>query len=152
MRVQAFTRLARVAPLLLIGCGDATGPEEQGAQCTDETGSVSVTVSQGLTPTFNWSPSCAVAMILVEEDASDMWGAASDEDTWDDPAAANLIRPPVAYGSAPSGTTTFGGTQPLMSGRTYEVGLWRLVPSSSTAACQQRFENACLLAVHEFVR
>jgi hypothetical protein len=91
-------------------------------------------------------------MILVEEDASDMWGSATDQDQWDSPAAANLIAPPVTYGTALTGTIAFQDPLPLEAGHTYELVLWRILPSSSNAQCQQRFENACLLAVHEFAR
>jgi hypothetical protein len=97
MRTPLFRTLTWTLAPFLLGCGDSTGPEEPDEQvipCTEQIGSVDVTVSDGLTPTFSWSPACGVAMILIEEDASDMWGAGTDEDAWSDPAAANLITPP----------------------------------------------------------
>jgi hypothetical protein len=155
MRTPLFRTLTWTLAPFLLGCGDSTGPEEPDEQvipCTEQIGSVDVTVSDGLTPTFSWSPACGVAMILIEEDASDMWGAGTDEDAWSDPAAANLITPPVSYGATPTGTTAIQDALPLVSGRNYEVVLWRILPPSSTATCQQRFENACLLAAHVFAR
>ena len=151
MKTQSHVTLA-CASACLLACGDATGPEEQVIPCTDETGSVAVTVGPGFTPTLSWSPTCTVAMILVEEDASDMWGAATEEDLWDSPAAANVIAPPVTYGAPISGTTTFQEPLQLEAGHTYDLVLWRILPASSNASCLQRFENACLLAVQEFVR
>ena len=136
--------------LSVLGCGDPAGPDQEA--CTDQTGTVSVTVTAGLTPSFNWSPACKVAVLLIEEDASDMWGISSDEATWANPAAANVIGPPIAYGSSHSGTTASQAPLPLVSGHTYEVVLWRAVSPSSSPPCMRRFENMCLLAVHPFVR
>lgn len=152
MKTRAFTRCAWALSIGLLACGDATGPEDELTPCTDDTGSVAVSVTSGLTPTFDWSPACGVAMILVEEDGGDVWGASTDQETWGNPASANMIHPPVTYGAALSGATTFEDAAPLLSGHTYEVVLWRAIPSSSTAPCQQRFDGMCLIAVHPFVR
>ena len=154
MRPPTRWPLAWTLPLFLLACGDSTGPEAEDeiAPCTEQTGSVAVDVGDGLTPTFGWTPACAVAMVLVEEGASDMWGVSTDEDTWANPAAANLIAPPVTYGVTPSGATPLDDDLPLEAGHTYELVLWRIIPASSTANCQQRFDNACLLAVHQFTR
>jgi hypothetical protein len=93
-----------------------------------------------------------MAIVLVEDDASDMWGVGTAESQWNSPTTANVIAPPVTYGVAPSRTETFESARPLASGRTYEVILWRILPASSTAQCQQRVEAMCLMAVHAFVR
>ena len=150
-RSRSIKLVAALLPLF-VACGDATGPKDDVEPCTDETGSVEVTVTAGMTPTFDWNPQCAVAMLLIEEDAHDMWGVTTDDTLWDDPETANLITPPVTYGTAPSGTETFQEPTPLATGHTYEVVLWRVVAESSTVSCQQRFENLCLMAVHLFSR
>ncbi len=147
-KYRAF--LAMLPPCVLLACSDSTGPEDLAA-CTVDTGTVEVSVTAGTVPTFSWSPNCAVGMILVEQGASDVWGAATDDTLWDDPESANLVNPPVAYGSSPSGTTTLEGPLPLTSGTEYEVILWRIVPDSSAAVCLQRSGNACLMAVHPFI-
>lgn len=151
MRTRSHITFA-CASVCLLACGNATGPEEQAMPCTDDTGSVEVTVGPGLTPSFSWSPACAVAMVLVEEDGSDMWSAITDETLWDNPATANLVASPVTYGTAITGTTTSQEPLPLQTGHTYELVLWRILPASSKASCHQRSETACLLAVHQFVR
>lgn len=137
----------------LFGCGDdPASPEDQTRPCTDDTGTVAVTVTSGQAPTFAWDPSCSLAMLLVEEDASDMWGVATDEGGWGDPARANLIVPPVTYGVVPAGSSAFQDPLPLAAGTTYDLILWRVLPATSTAACVQRLENLCLMAAHAFVQ
>jgi len=141
-----------LVPLLALACTDATGPESQGPPCRDDTGNVTVTVADGPTPTFSWSPACAMAIVLVEEDASDMWGASSDEALWSDAARANVITPPVTYGARPAGTTVFQSPLSLLSGHAYELVLWRSLPPGSPATCQARYGALCLMAVHPFSR
>ena len=129
---------------------DPTGPDA--AACTDDTGTVTVTVGSGLQPTIDWDPACAVALLLVEEDAGDQWSITTNEDDWDDPSRANRIVPPVTYGVAPANALARDAAVPLRNGVTYEVILWRVLAPGSTAQCQQTFENVCLMSVHEFTR
>ena len=142
-----------VAALALgaVACADAVGPADAG-ECLDDTGAVTVSVGSGLAPAFDWSPRCPVALILVEEDASDMWAAGTDEALWYDPAAANAIDPPVTYGVTPSGATYVQDPLPLVSDHTYDVILWRILPASSTAPCVERFREVCPVVVHAFSR
>ena len=137
--------------LVAQGCSkDSTGPDS--APCTAETGSVTATVTVGTSVRFDWTPRCSVAMVLVEEDASDRWLVSSPEDSWTSADAANKILPPLTYGQTPAGTEIGEPPATLVAGRTYELILWRMLPSGSTAQCQQRFENMCLLTVTEFTR
>jgi len=139
-----------VALVALVACeDDVTGPA---AECTDDTGIVTVSVSNAAQPVVSWDPACAVAMFLVEEDASDQWLISTDDSVWDDPAQANLIVPPVTYGVVPTGVTAPEPAASLQVGATYEVILWRVLSPESTATCMQHFEQMCLMAVHEFVR
>jgi hypothetical protein len=153
MRIHP-TRLATCSLTIgLLACGDdPASPEDQSRPCTDDTGTVAVTVTSAQAPTFEWDPACSVAMLLVEEDASDTWGVGTDENLWDDPSQANLIGPPVTYGVVPAGSSAFQEPLPLVSGVTYELILWRVLPPTSTATCMQRFDNLCLMAVHAFVQ
>jgi hypothetical protein len=109
-------------------------------------------VTTGTSVKFDWTPRCAVAMILIEEDASDRWSAAPPEDSWTSADAANKILPPVTYGQTPAGAETGEPPATLVAGRTYELILWRALPGGSTAQCQLRLENMCLLTVTAFVR
>ena len=138
------------AVAVLVACDDdVTGPA---AECTDDTGVVTVSVSNATRPIVSWDPACPVAMFLVEEEASDQWAISTDDSSWNDPSQANLIDPPVTYGIVPSAAAESGPAAPLQAGTTYEVILWRVLTPDSTAMCLQRFEQLCLMAVHEFVR
>lgn len=143
--------LVAALALGVAACADTVGPEDA-AECMDDTGIVTVSVGPGLTPTFDWSPRCPVALVLIEEEASDMWAAGTDEAQWYDPVAANAIGPPVTYGVAPSGATYVQDPRPLVSEHTYDVILWRILPASSTATCVERFGDVCLMVVHAFSR
>jgi hypothetical protein len=137
------------AAVALGGCSeDATGP----ASCGAETTSVTPTVAVSQSVTFDWDPACGVALLLIEEDASDQWLVGTPESTWGSPDGANRIFPPVTYGRAPAGATERDAAASLVAGRTYELVLWRALAPGSTAKCLQNFENMCLLAVHEFRR
>lgn len=147
-RFLILTIVALVGPLT--ACSE--DPAGLSAECSVETGMVSVSVKSGSQPVFSWEPACAVAMFLIEEGASDVWGVNTDETVWQNPAQANLIAPPVTYGQVPAGSEQFGSPLPLQSGVTYEAILWRALPVGSTTPCVARFENLCLLAVHEFTQ
>jgi hypothetical protein len=136
----------------LAACGDGdsnpTGVEDT---CTDDTGAVTVTVSSGSSgPVFDWSPPCAVALVLVEQDAGDTWLVATDDATWGDPTQANLITPPVTYGIVPSTAADEYGPDPLQPGVTHDFILWR-VPPGSTADCVATGFGMCMLANRQFV-
>ena len=138
---------------LVVGCSDdPTSPDDDQASlsCEADTGAVVATVSAS--EVFDWSPACAVALLLVEEGASDVWGISTDDATWNSPDQANLIAPPISYGAPQTGASQFQEPLPLVSGVTYELILWRVLPGGSAAPCQQRLGNLCLLSVHSFVR
>ncbi|NNL30988.1 MAG: hypothetical protein HKO77_08200 [Gemmatimonadetes bacterium] len=122
--------------------------------CADDVGRVSVTVGAGLQPVIDWEPDCAVAFVLIEEGASDVWSVGTDPPgTTDigDPDLVNLILPPVTFGVVPDGVDEFQAPEPLQAGHTYEVVLWRS-PPGSTADCMSIAFGGCLMAVHEFFR
>jgi hypothetical protein len=134
----------------LVACGDdGQGPEP--IACTDDTGSVEVTVTTGASVRFDWEPACAVALLIVEQEASDRWliGTAIVDEPLLAELRENIITPPVTYGVTPSGVDELQPPETLVAGVTYELILRRVFPENSTAVCQV---NACLLAVHEFVR
>ena len=146
---RPFTTLL-VSCLILVACGDDP-IEPEAAVCTSETASVTVTVSGEDTPVFDWNPACAVALLLVEGDGGDTWVISSDDATWSSPDQANLIAPPVTYGtsSLPAGVETEYGPEPLSRGSTYEVIPFQVVDPASSA-CGDLVQNVCRLAIHEF--
>ena len=134
----------------LVACGDdGQGPEP--IACTDDTGSVEVTVTTGASVRFDWEPACAVAFLIVEQEASSRWriGTAIIDAPLFALLEENIITPPVTYGVTPSGVDELQPPETLVTGATYELTLWRVFPENSSAVCQV---NACVLAVHEFVR
>jgi hypothetical protein len=132
-------------------CGDdSTGPALE--ECTSETTTVSVTVTTGQSVVFDWEPACPLAMLLVEDDASDVWGISTDMESWVSPSDANRITPPVTYGVTPSGVTEFEEPLTLAHNARYDLILWRVLPEGSTAQCQSSFGNACMLTNHQFTR
>jgi hypothetical protein len=135
-----------------MGCsGETTAAQDP--NCSATTASVTATVTTGTSVVFDWTPRCAVALLLVEKDATDQWfieapGLSSNSDE-----SANIILPPVTYGQAPQGAEQ--GPDPaavLVSGTEYELILWKTVPAGSALQCQQRNGNACLLTVKAFTR
>lgn len=138
--------------LLLSGCSDSTGP---GDACLAETTHVDLTVTAGASPVFGWSPACPVAILGVEKadgTGSDMWFASTPEASWTLPDSGNLLRPSITYGQAPAGSSTTRGPEPLVSGASYNVFLWRVLPAGSQAQCAQRMNNMCMIALKVFSR
>jgi hypothetical protein len=118
-------RHSLVAALLLavtlatcLGCSSDDGtPTEPVTACT---GDVSITVSSGLTPTFNWSPACGAMTLDVQEGigaASTRWAISGN--------SATLLRPGIRYGTVPSGATEPVASQALETGHTYTVFVYR---------------------------
>lgn len=137
-----------------ISCsGDATGPNDK--DCTDNTTSVNATVSVGDSVSVDWTPKCALALLVVETAVGhdQWWVAGFNPDTVDIPTvSANRILPRVTYGHVPATATDSFGPEPLVAGTTYVVALWRVLPSGSTLQCQQNHGTACLVAVTSFTR
>jgi hypothetical protein len=149
----SFGVCALVAALAASSCtGDAAAPQ---AACPDSTASVNATVVVGDSVVFDWTPKCAVALLVVEETMGHdhWWIAGFDPDSVENPpATANSIAPRVTYGRSPATATNSFGPEPLIPGTTYMVALWRVLSSGSTLHCQQTHGSACLVAVTSFKR
>ena len=137
-----------MAATLSCGSDNPTGP----AACGADVGTVTATVSVTSAVTFNWSPACPVALLLVEEAAHDMWAVMAPGMSSSSTESANVIVPPVVYGQVPSGAQQTDPAAALVPGTTYELVLWRILPAGSAAQCQARNGNACLLTVKTFQR
>jgi hypothetical protein len=100
-------------PLLGLGCSDALGP----SACLS---GMSFVVGAGTQPTFDWHPACGVnglTVRAVENPGGAIWGLGS-------PSTSNAVRPPLQYGTIPSGAS---GTEPapaLVPGSTYRLTLY----------------------------
>lgn len=155
MRRLSFAVAYALAVVLTVSScsSDATAPAAK--DCADTTTSVNATISVHDSVTFDWTPRCSLALLVVEETMGHdhWWIAGFNPDTVDNPTvSANRIAPRVTFGRVPATITDSFGPEPLVAGTTYIVGLWRVLPSGSTLQCQQKHGDACLVAVASFVR
>jgi hypothetical protein len=117
---------------------------------------VNATISVGASVTFNWTPACPVALVLIEPENSghDVWWiatfAASDSDFT--PTTQNRITPPVTFGQVPSTATASFGPEPMLAGTNYSLILWRNLPNGASVRCQENNGTGCLVAVKSFTR
>jgi hypothetical protein len=148
MSHRRFSFALALGAIVSLACSDGAGPGD----CKANTGTVDVTVTTGATVTVDWQPRCAVALLLVEQESSDQWAIAGPGFDETSTTAANVIVPTVTYGQVPAGAEELQPPETLIAGTTYEVVLWRLVEPGANPPCQERFENACLIAVKQFQR
>src|SRR5688572_16438469 len=132
------TIAALVAAVAALNCSDSTSP----GSCDANTGSVEASVQiSGSAVVFDWSPACAVALVLIEEEFSDMWGIIAPGLSGSSTESDNIIHPPVTYGQVPSGAEELDAPQTLIAGHTYEVVLWKIIPAGANPSCQERNQN-----------
>ena len=93
---------------------DPTSPSASLPECT---GPVTISVSSGTSPTFDWTPACRLFLVLVEQGAADQWMVIS--------LGMNGITPPVRYGEQPPSAAQPDPTTPLQASVTYDVTLGR---------------------------
>ena len=132
---------------------DVTTPGPVG--CADNTTSVTPTVSVAGSVLFDWTPSCPLALLVVETSTGhdQWWIAGFNPDSIDNPAVtSNRITPSVTYGQVPGTATNSFGPETLAPGTTYTAALWRALPVGSSLHCQQNHGTACLVAVTTFTR
>lgn len=135
MTTRPKSRLATCLTLalaLLAACDD-DGVEP--VACEADTSEVTATIETNGSVVFDWSPECSVFLVLVEEEASDVWGIQTMDQE-------NGITPPVTYGTVPAGVEELMAPDPLVAGQTYELILWRKLPG----------DVASLAEVQEFTR
>lgn len=108
----------RWAAALSVGLAACSSdPTSPGGPLPECTGPVTIEVSSGTSPTFDWSPACRLFLLLVEQDAADHWIVITD--------STNAIAPPVRYGVLPAGARQRDPATPLAAGQTYDVVLFR---------------------------
>lgn len=143
-----------VCPLVALGA--CLGLTDLDALCPPETQALNVTSTVGQAVVFDWEPACGVALLSIDPTdpgTSDVWQVRSE--SLEDPLATeqqvNRIAPPVTYGVAPAGSLTDTGPDGLVSGQSYRIGLYRLLPDNVICATNV-FDGACFVASHTFTR
>jgi hypothetical protein len=132
---------------------DGTAP--QPASCSEQTSSVDATISVGPSVTFNWTPACPVALVLIEPENSgdDVWWIATFASNTDiAPTTENRITPPVTFGQVPSTAMDSFGPKPMLAGATYKLVLWRNLPTGDALRCQYHSGTGCVVALKTFTR
>lgn len=137
-----------LAALVTLNCSDSAAPLR--AACTTPETVTITTTKTGNGLVIDWTPTCSVALVLVEDDGSDMWYAWAPNLDENSTEASNIINPAVTYGQLPPGTEGSDETLPLVAGQTYDIILWRVVPEGAPATCIQRFSNVCLIGQKQF--
>ncbi len=108
-------RVIWLSAWIALACSsDPAGPDDPIPACT---GPVTIEVSGGTSPTFDWTPRCRLFFVLVESGAADQWIVLSE--------GTNAISPPVRYGEIPAGAIEEEPALPLESGQTYDVTVAR---------------------------
>jgi hypothetical protein len=117
VRLRASRLAAAITLIGLSGCSDAIGPDEL-PECS---GPVTLEVTSGRTPTFSWTPSCRLSLLVVELDdgGGEVWSVLT--------RGENALAPPVIYGDTPAGAETLTPMVPLTSGTAYRVAVARWI-------------------------
>jgi len=130
------THWSRVAATCLISVAlSCSGDRSPTANVTPCDGSLTVTVTSGTTPTFDWAPNCGVNRMIVLP-ANPPPGLITEG--WTVNSVNGLFKPPITYGVLPDGADRGDAAAPLVAGRTYQVTVYRaayeaIVASSGSA-------------------
>lgn len=110
--------LAGLAVVLAVAC-DSTDPAD------DCPTNVEVSVTGGTTPSFDWAPACRAYQVSVNDATGPVWAMGFD---FANPAKANAIRPPVAFGDSLEEGDSLAPPPPaaLTAGHTYTFYLFGL--------------------------
>jgi hypothetical protein len=110
--------LAGAAVLLVVGCGSSDPTDD----CPT---SVEVSVTEGTTPSFSWSPACRAYQVSVNDVSGPVWAMGF---AFGNPAKANAILPPVAFGDSLAVGDSLAPPPPLAltAGHTYTFYLFGL--------------------------
>jgi hypothetical protein len=121
-------RLLPVFPLAVAVCiySAACGTTDPLSVCPD---SVTVAVSSGLSPAFDWSPRCGIHIISVMQETVDDSARVRWAINVTPPA---LMTAPMPFGQVPAGANVETAAKPLESGKDYGVRIYRIDPSRVT--------------------
>lgn len=85
-------------------------------------GRLTITVTSGTRPTFDWSPDCGVNRLVVLP-ANPPPGPITQG--WTVSSASELFEPPVTYGVLPNGADPGDAATALVAGTTYQITVYR---------------------------
>src|SRR5919112_4843126 len=120
-----FSRSSIALMAMVAACSDS--PQEVPLEeCPDN--QVSVTVSEGVTPTISWTPRCGMASLDLFPSAggASLWVLYSGEQ-----AAANPFHSGIVYGHRPPGALEVTGPAPLSAGTEETVIVYRCFGDAS---------------------
>jgi hypothetical protein len=80
---------------------------------------VAITVSEGMAPTFSWTPGTEIGRLLVMQGAKELWGSETEGE--------NIYGSPIRYGVHPEDAVEPEPAWPLTAGETYTVKLFRWI-------------------------
>ena len=105
------------------------------AQTEVAQGGVTISVSEGMAPTFSWTPDSAIGRLVVEQGDKELWGTETE--------GTNTYHSPIRYGVHPPDALEDVPDDPLDVGETYKVSLFRWIrftePESLHGVGEQEF-------------
>ena len=116
-----------------VACGKSTAPLVTLRPCE---GPLTVAVSSGMHPSISWTPQCTVNRILVDDPTL---GVNRYPSNWGVMQSTGQFGPPVEYGIAPDGASTFESPRPLEMNRTYTVTVLRTTGTSALSSGSATF-------------
>jgi hypothetical protein len=78
---------------------------------------VTLSVTSGSPPRFDWQPHCAIMAAFVYEAGRPVWAVSAAQPTSEE----TRFRPPVRYGTAPSGALVTVQPETLQAGHAYTL-------------------------------
>jgi len=116
-------QLPVVCALALVACANSQGPPVE-STCPDNLVTIAVTGPSTTTPSFTWTPACAVSVLQVtplEPGSGVAWAITGRQQ--------NIIPSGVVYGQVPFGAQEAVAPTSLVAGASYEVQVQRAVAS-----------------------
>jgi hypothetical protein len=107
----------------MLGCGDSQSPSTV-ATCPDNVVTLSVQNAASATPSFSWTPACAVALLEVSAlppSSGVVWSING--------RLQNILGVGIVYGQVPFGAEEVVAPVALQAGVSYEVRVARAVPT-----------------------
>ena len=117
-------RWLSVTATCLIACAlvSCSADRSLGPRITPCDGPLTITVTGGTTPTFDWTPSCGVNRLMVLP-SNPPPGLITQG--WTVSSAMGLFKAPISYGVLPNGADPGDAASPLVAGTTYQVIIYR---------------------------
>jgi hypothetical protein len=142
MLIRTLTVARRLLVLVAAGTVAACGSSTPTSPVTLSgcTGAVTVTVTDGLTPTFSWTPACLAHFIDIQPTDPLPPGTVAGSPVWFVLAkggAGNTLLPGLHYGQVPAEGDNATPATPLSKGQRYIVRVWRSVPASDAVIAGQ---------------